>query len=134
MNRVSPYIRAIAAVFATFATWQTYWVATASEQYGPLLPDLFSNIEYWTVGWTTGAVWSTAGAVSGRDWVVRVGFACMAVLSTMGAVTIMLSEQVWGLKFWRFGMAATLAASCLILLLSPLRVPAHHDEFSPGPN
>ncbi len=133
MSRVSPHIRAISAVFATFAAWQTYWVATAAEQYGPLLPDVFSNIGYWTVGWAIIAVSSTAGAVSGRDWVVRVGFACMAVISMMGAVTLTLTEQPYGLKFWRFGMSATLAAACLMLLLSPLRVPPEHTFPSEEP-
>ena len=105
MNRVSPYVRTILVVFAMFATWQVAWLVAAL---------------------------SAVGSVSGRDLWARCAFASTAVVCVMGAVTILTDGVSMSTQFWRFGMAVTLAAACLVMMLSPLRVPPRHEGFPDG--
>lgn len=132
MNRVSPYVRTILVVFAMFATWQVAWLVAAGNEIRALLPTPFTSVTGWTLAWAVVAALSAVGSVSGRDLWARCAFASTAVVCVMGAVTILTDGVSMSTQFWRFGMAVTLAASCLAMMLSPLRVPPRHEGFPDG--
>lgn len=132
MSRVSPYVRAILVIFAMFGTWQVAWLAAAGDEISTMLPAPFTSITGWSWAWGIVAAVSAVGSVSGRDLWARMAFASTAVVSVMGAVTVLTDGVSMSTQFWRFGMAVTLAMACLVMMLSPLRVPRHHEGMPDG--
>lgn len=127
--RVSSYSRAILAIFALFGIWQVAWLIHVGGVIRPLLPSPFDSTTNWAAAWGILAALAAAAAVTGRDWVARMAFAMTAITSVMGCVTVLVTDKPMDVEFWRFGMSATIAASCFVLLLSPLRVPPTHSGF-----
>lgn len=129
MIPISLYVRAILVVFTMLATWMVAWLAAAGDAIEALLPAPFASSSAWMFAWGVVAVLCATGSVTGKDIPARAGFASLAVICVMGAVTLLVDGQPMQVQFWRFGLAATLAASCFILLLSPLRTPPKHEGF-----
>ncbi len=77
----------------------------------------------------------TAGVavITGRDLHARVAFGAMAVVSVAGAVTVLADTRPLSIQFWSFGMAVTLAAACLVMLLSPMQYIPTHAKFTDFP-
>jgi hypothetical protein len=119
---VSPYTRALLAIFAALSIWQITWLFQFEELIEGLLPAAMSA-SMWEVVWSVVAVPCIVGAVTGSDLFSRIAFGFVAVVSTMGAATVVVNERPMELEFWAFGMAVVLALSCFVLLLSPLRTP-----------
>lgn len=122
--KVSPYVRAMLAVFALFAVWMVWWLDHARDFIEPLLPSLM-NVSGWVLAWACVVGFAALGAVTGRDLYARLGFAAMAVVSVMGAVTVAMDNAPLIEQFWAGGQAVVLAAACFVMLLSPMRNPPH---------
>lgn len=127
LHAVNRWSRIALGCLAVFSVWQIVWLFKARDNVEGAIPDV-QGVNLWVVLWAIVGVTCTAGAVIGKDAIARIGFGAMAVVSSMGAVTVLIATKntdVVGCtmigQFYSFGQAALLAALSFDMLLSPLR-------------
>jgi hypothetical protein len=132
LTKISPYIRAVLVIFVGLSIWQLLWLSKALDSVEFYIPAV-QDANMWQAAWTVILISSLVAALTGRDVPARIAFGAMAVVTTLGAVTIWSSTEPMEYQFYPFGLSVTLAACCYILLLSPLRpAPGALHFFSHG--